>query len=694
MLKEGIILGERYEVIARIGTGGMADVYKAQDHKLNRLVAVKVMKAEFREDTSFVSKFQKEAQSAARLSHPNVVNVYDVGEDRGLYYIVMELIEGITLKNYIAKKGKLSVKEATSIAIQVSLGLEAAHNRGIIHRDVKPQNIIISTDGKVKLSDFGIAKAINSNTITANVMGSVHYSSPEQVRGGFSDAKSDIYSLGITMYEMVTGRVPFDGDSTVAIAIKHLQEEIVPPSIYTPDLPYSMEQIILKCTQKNPERRYMNTGELIEDLKRSLIDPQGDFVSVAPLAAHSGSAGATSQDVERVRKTYTQNSRRGTTDARAERRRQREEEYEIDNDDDDDEDEDEPSSGLEKIITIGGFLIGAVIIVILIAVLGNMAGIFHFGRNAAEGAATSASSAAETSAQSEEATSENANKVSVPNLIGMTAEAATETANAKGIGVRTAGSESSEEYAEGLVIRQNYNQGDLVDPGTTIEVIVSTGKADVIIPSGLVGMEQSAAESSLQGMGLVTTIELQFDDTIDVGYVIGTNPGEGASVSAGSTVVIYVSKGVDDTDLVTIPDILFWDEQDAYNTLTTMGLDYRTEYVEYDAYNDEIVIDISPSVGESVEKGTTVTLYVNDIPSGIFVCYSPLSRPEGYNGGNVKLELVQGDLITVLYEGEDPWTEGTYNQPIQSTSGEVGVINVYEDDTLIARYPNVTFEEE
>ena len=192
MLKDGVILNDRYVVMSRIGSGGMADVYKAEDRKLNRLVAIKVMKAEFREDTGFVAKFQKEAQAAAKLSHPNVVNVYDVGEDRGLYFIVMELVEGITLKNYIAKKGKLSVKEATSIAIQVSLGLEAAHNVGIIHRDVKPQNIMISTDGKVKLSDFGIAKAINSNTITANVMGSVHYSSPEQVRGGFSDARSDI----------------------------------------------------------------------------------------------------------------------------------------------------------------------------------------------------------------------------------------------------------------------------------------------------------------------------------------------------------------------------------------------------------------------------------------------------------------------------------------------------------------------
>jgi len=224
MLKEGMIVGERYEIIGRVGSGGMADVYKARDHKLNRMVAFKVLKAEFSNDTNFVGKFQREAQAAARLSHPNIVNVYDVGEDNGINYIVMELVEGITLKDYITRKGKLSVREATSIAIQVSLGLEAAHNSGIIHRDVKPQNIIISIDGKVKLSDFGIARATSSNTISTNMMGSVHYSSPEQVRGGYSDAKSDIYSLGITMYEMVTGRVPFDGESTVAIAIKHLQE--------------------------------------------------------------------------------------------------------------------------------------------------------------------------------------------------------------------------------------------------------------------------------------------------------------------------------------------------------------------------------------------------------------------------------------------------------------------------------------
>ncbi len=284
----------------------MADVYKAKDHKLNRFVAVKVLKPEFREDATFVKKFRSEAQAAAGLTHPNIVNVFDVGDDEGVYYIVMELIEGITLKDYISKKGKLSVKEATSIAIQVSMGLEAAHSHGIVHRDVKPQNIIISMDGKVKVTDFGIARAASSNTISSNVMGSVHYSSPEQVRGGYSDEKSDIYSLGITLYEMVTGRVPFDGDTTVAIAIKHLQEEIVPPSVYAPELPHSLEQIIMKCTQKSVDRRYNKMEDVIEELKHSLIDPQGDFVKLTSVDTDAKTVVISDEELGEIKHTPKQ----------------------------------------------------------------------------------------------------------------------------------------------------------------------------------------------------------------------------------------------------------------------------------------------------------------------------------------------------------------------------------------------------
>ena len=256
MLTEGMFVGDRYEIVNKIGTGGMSDVYKAKDHTLGRFVAIKVLKPEFSEDVNFVTKFRTEAQSAAGLEHPNIVNIYDVGSENGMHYIVMEYVEGITLKTYIEKKGQLTFKEAVSIAIQVGRGIEAAHNKGIIHRDIKPQNIIISTEGKVKVTDFGIARAATSNTISSDVMGSVHYASPEQARNGFVDGKSDIYSLGIVMYEMVTGQAPYDGENNVAVALQHIQGNMTPPSQINPDIPRSVEQIILKCSQRKPDLRY------------------------------------------------------------------------------------------------------------------------------------------------------------------------------------------------------------------------------------------------------------------------------------------------------------------------------------------------------------------------------------------------------------------------------------------------------
>ena len=268
MLRKGMFLADRYEILEQIGTGGMSDVYKAKCHKLNRYVAIKVLKSEFSQDKTFVSKFRVEAQSATGLTHPNIVNVYDVGDEDGIHYIVMELVEGITLKKYIEKRGKLPYKEAISIAIQVANGMEAAHSHNIVHRDIKPQNIIISKEGKVKVTDFGIAKAASSATINSSAMGSVHYISPEQARGGYSDQRSDIYSFGITLYEMLTGVVPFDGDTTVAVAVQHIQDEIPAPSTLVADIPIAIDKIVMKCTQKKTERRYQNASELIADLKK------------------------------------------------------------------------------------------------------------------------------------------------------------------------------------------------------------------------------------------------------------------------------------------------------------------------------------------------------------------------------------------------------------------------------------------
>ncbi len=701
MIKEGVILGERYEIMSRIGAGGMADVYKARDQKLDRMVAVKVLKPEFREDANFIVKFRKEAQAAAGLAHPNVVNVFDVGEDRGLYFIVMELVEGITLKAYITRKGKLSVKEATSIAIQVSLGLEAAHNRGIVHRDVKPQNIIISTDGKVKLSDFGIAKATNSNTITGNVMGSVHYSSPEQVRGGASDARSDVYSLGITMYEMVTGRVPYDGDSTVSVAIKHLQEEMVPPSRYTPDLPYSLEQIILKCTQKNPERRYQNMAELVEDLKHSLLEPQGNFVSLTPLSAHAqtatmaGKAGKTGQ---------TSQTARAAAPARQTEKKKKEDYEEFEDDRkryrDDDDDDDMVSSKLEKAITIGGILIGAVIVIILVVIIGNMAGLFH------RGGSSDTSNPAPTIAASSSGTSEEEEEgVEVPSFLGKTVAEATSEANGLSLGIAPAGTAASEEYPEGQIISQDPVAGTRVDENTTIRVTVSSGPevTSVTVPSGLVGASQSDAEDAIAAAGLQVASEQANSDSVAIGHVISVNPNEGTQVEEGSTVTITVSVGPEEeeeeAEPVVLRDLLGLDEATAKQVLDGQGLTYATTTGYDNRYNIGDVIAMDPEPGTEVPAGTSITLTINSEEgetAGQWVCQNTLSVPSGYEGaGYVELVLVQGDVSTTVYSGEDPWADGSdYSGTIYGEEGvSSGTIYVYIDGAGSAsyRFDDLTF---
>lgn len=726
MLKEGVIIGERYEIISRVGSGGMADVYKAMDHKLNRLVAVKVLKAEFRGDGSFIAKFRKEAQAAAGLTHPNIVNVYDVGEDRGLYYIVMELVEGITLKNYIDKKGKLSVKEATSIAIQVSLGLESAHNQGIVHRDVKPQNIIISVDGKVKLSDFGIAKAINSNTITANVMGSVHFSSPEQVRGGAADSKSDIYSLGITMYEMVTGRVPFDGDTTVAIAIKHLQEEIVPPSRYTPDLPYSLEQIILKCTQKNPERRYANIGLLIEDLKRSLIDPQGNFVQMIPLGANSSVLPVTdtinSEDADKASKAgktaktaKVQNTRYTGID---------EDDLEDDYDDDDtssydsyDDDYDEPkrkkrkgrrdsdevSSKLEKAITIGGFAIGAVIIIILVIIIGNMSGLFKGGSNNGTAIKSNSSSSIESSGEND--------GTEVPQLRGYTLEQAQAIAAQYGLTIEQSGTEESAEYPEGQIISQTPDAGEKVEENSKISVIVSSGSSAINVPTGLVGSTQAVAETVLGQLNLTVNVRTEASDSVEAGRVISVEPGEGTAVSPGSTVTLVVSSGSGEQETTTTPtptptttpeagetvelqDLSNRTEAEARSILDGLKLSYRIESVQTTEAAAGTVLYTDPAAGTSVSTDTVITIYVaaesTEASGENWVSNDGFYEPESYMGGNCQIVLVQNGNSTVIYEGANPFTDHYYTGQIEGAPGVAsGTVYVYEYNSATGQYDSL-----
>ena len=692
MLKEGTVVGQRYEIISRVGGGGMADVYKAKDHKLNRMVAVKVMKAEFKEDPTFITKFRKEAQAAAGLSHPNIVNVYDVGDDNGLYFIVMELIEGITLKDYIVRKGKLSVKEATSIAIQVSLGLQAAHNRGIIHRDVKPQNIMISVDGKVKLSDFGIAKATNSNTITSNVMGSVHYSSPEQVRGGFSNAKSDIYSLGVTLYEMVTGRVPFDGETTVAIAIKHLQEEIEAPSKYTPNLPFSLEQIILKCTQKSPDRRYNDLAELIDDLKHSLMDPQGDFVSLTPLSAHAQTVMMSPEDMDSIRNTTTRDEDTsqqtyGYADLDFEDDEDDDDdddgEYDYSDyeDDDDDDDDDESSSGLEKAITIGGFVIGAIIIVILIFFIARAAGLLGGGTK--DNSSSSSANSVSTSEEKEE-------KVTVPDLTNKTKEEAISELHALGLGGRYSGEEASDTVEKGRVSSQDIAQGEQVDKNTQINFKLSSGKGEITIPGDVIGMSQQDATVTLSELGLNVSnnVEKQNSDSVPIGDVIATNPEPGTTVAPGDEITLTVSTGPEqaqeeENETVKVPSYIGLTMEDAKSSLESRGLKVEIEYGSSSAYNVGDVIKQSVAGSSVVPKGSTVVLTINDpdkansgnesaATGGTWRAEGTLEEPSGYDGGFVNLFLEQnGKRQSAPFYSGYPWDDGDYD--LSSLEGAEGV---------------------
>lgn len=714
MLNVGMIIGERYEIAGRIGSGGMADVYKAKDHKLNRFVAVKVLKAEFREDMTFIRKFQTEAQAAAGLAHPNIVNVFDVGEDNGVYYIVMELVEGITLKEYISKKGKLSVKEATSIAIQVSMGLEAAHNHNIVHRDVKPQNIIISTDGKVKVTDFGIARAASSNTISSNVMGSVHYSSPEQVRGGYSDSKSDIYSLGVTIYEMVTGKVPFDGDTTVAIAIKHLQEEIVPPSEYNSQLPHSLEQIILKCTQKSVDRRYNSMAEVIADLKHSLIDPDGDFVNLVPLSNHAQTVVISGDELNEIKK-----NRYGDTQPSYPPQDEEYDEYEEDEDGDDyDDDYDDGRKGgintrLEKALTIGGLIVGAIIICILIYLIGQAAGIFTFGSKNKE---NNKPKVEDTSDKNDEDA-----QVEVPKLVGKTVEEAQKLASDNSLGIKKAGEEASTEYEAGVIIRQEIEAGTKVDKNTMIKYTVSTG-SDEIRVADVVGETQTDAEATLQDQGFETKVEKEKSDSVDIGKVISTDPGAGESAKKGDTITVKVSIGKGDKS-VKVPNVVGQKEADAKEALNELGLDVVVESGTSSSVDIGDVMKQDISAGRSVEAGTTITITVNTgnssdndsdtdkkddntstntSASGTWKCVGQqIASPPGYKGGEIKMDLAQevdGEIQakTIL---TDEKLKFPYS--LKNVEGEPGVttgtIYVYEkvdgEYTMLGAYKNLKFEQ-
>ena len=382
MVKLGMMISDRYEILEKVGSGGMADVFRAKCHRLNRFVAIKFLKQEYCQDAKFVSKFRGEAQSVAGLSHPNIVSIYDVGEDEGMHYIVMEFVEGITLKRYIEEKRKLSVKEACGIALQIAAGLEAAHGNGIIHRDIKPQNILISRDGTAKVTDFGIAKAATSNTITSNAMGSVHYISPEQARGGFSDEKSDIYSLGITIYEMLTGTVPFTGESTVAIALAHVQEEATPLAAMDARIPKGLSDIVAKCMQKKGDLRYRSATELIAELKMFLADPTGTYGVIEQLDAGGKTLFIPTDRVKEGRKIEP-----------VDEKQLQEEAVNAEDNEEEDDDEGDVDPKLEKALVIGSIVVAIIIGLVIIFMLGKFIGLWGGSTPSGNSGATAAPTA-------------------------------------------------------------------------------------------------------------------------------------------------------------------------------------------------------------------------------------------------------------------------------------------------------------
>ena len=605
MLRKGMFLADRYEIIEQIGTGGMSDVYKAKCHKLNRYVAIKVMKSEFSEDKTFVSKFRAEAQSVAGFTHPNVVNVYDVGDENGIYYIVMELVEGITLKKYIEKRGKLPFKEAVSIAIQVANGLDAAHKHHIVHRDIKPQNIIISKEGKVKVTDFGIAKVASSSTInSSSTMGSVHYISPEQARGGYSDERSDIYSLGITIFEMLTGTVPFDGDSTVAVAVQHIQDEIPAPSTVAADIPVSIDKIVLKCTQKKPDRRYQSAAELITDLKKSLVMPDEDFVVMAPMYAASGTAASVTADALNAKEVKAEEKDDILSDDDMfieddDNEEEIENNIEESEEDDDVDIDDESNDKLDLIMKIIGIGIAVIILIVTIFVIVKLVGSTRSSKN----------DNTETTSSIEETISTEAGKdtVTVPKVEGMTKDDAVKALNEVGLGYKQV-IQSSKTVAKDTVISQGTKAGAKVAKNTQIILTISGGE-DVVnttVPS-VTGETEDDAREKLEAAGFKVTVDYDYSSTVAEGKVIKASPS--GSVAKGTTVTITVSRGKQIQN-VTMANLVGMTESAARQWLESNGLGVN---VTYDDKNGEYgkVISSHYSEGTSVPEGTTVTITVS-----------------------------------------------------------------------------------
>ena len=638
MLNPGTMLSGRYEIIEMVGSGGMSEVYKAKCHVLNRFVAIKVLKPEFSSDVNFVTKFRIEAQSAAGLSHPNIVNVYDVGEDNGVYYIVMELVEGITLKEYIQKHGRIEPKEAIDFAIQIAQGVQAAHEHHTIHRDIKPQNIILANNGTLKVTDFGLAKAASSSTTTTNAMGSVHYISPEQARGGFSDERSDIYSLGITLYEMLTGHVPFEGENNVAIALMHIQSEMVSPREYYPDIPTSLEKIIRKCTQKKPERRYLTANALIADLYRVKENPNIDCIVVPKQTVPSSpTIEMTKQEMEMIKTgrqvdaAATQEvppARPKTSEIQVNRPVMKPSQFDdLFPDDDDPEDEvsendigddyqndDEPEHDedldprLKKIITVASVAIAVVLAILALVVIGNIAGWFPGGLFGGK-ATTEKTTGSDVLAPTDALSTTEQETIPMVNVVGLYKTAAEEQMKKNGFTNYTFKEQTDATVEKGYVISQSVDDGTAITKDTAITIVISSGKEMTSVPN-VVNYEDSQATTLLEEAGLKVTHGYAYDDNVEKDHVISSDPVAGTEVEEGSTVKIIISNGKEQKKVV-VPNLEGMSEADAAAKLTELNLVGAPTYEYSDTVKEGQVISQDPVVNTEVDEQSTVSYVVS-----------------------------------------------------------------------------------
>jgi len=572
---ESVVLQGRYEIIEKIGSGGMSNVFRAKDLKLGRMVAIKVLKDEFCTDLNFVEKFKREAQAAASLLGENIVNIYDVVDEGRYHFIVMELVDGITLKEYIRIKGKLDITEGVSIAIQVARALKTAHAQHIVHRDIKPQNILITDDSKVKVADFGIARAVSEQTVNANAIGSVHYISPEQARGGRCDARSDIYSLGITMYEMFTGRVPFTGESTVAVALAHLEQAMTPPSVYNNKISPNLERIILKCTKKDPANRYQNITELLDDLENVLLNPDTPYEISGSTKIIKAEDTAMLSRVEPIDDMSDDEYERGDKE-----------------EEDDDDDYDEEDEKMDKIMSVAGVVIAVIIVVLLVFFVGRFTGVFG-----GKGSDTSQSKLDST-------------QTKMPDVVGLSEKMADKKLSDNNLQMQVKSSEYSDTVEKGNVISQEPKADEVVSKYSKVSVVISLGSdAFDISKLNLVGKTKESAESLLKENGFSTDTKEEPSDTVPKGSVISYTPTKPKN---GERVTLTVSSGKKVTKVV-VPNITGMSESEAKTLLETNGLILGKKAEQHSATVAKgIIIGQSTAAGSSVDSGSSVDYAVSN----------------------------------------------------------------------------------